>query len=487
VKQRPPRGIARFDSAAAMAQAIGSFLHGRDVTSLSGSPVLDKAMPLVNHLPRRAAEWVYSVGGMTEGVNGDRIGDIDFDAVAAWIVDLNPARSYPAAFIGSSNGALVHVAAALGVPWLPQTFLCPVRRPWSDPDDAKGAFEAGRLITDSLLKTQPGVAVHQMHDANQDRLMLKMMSYFRLKYRSLPMAYRDFLVRCLPRGSTLYVDECTRTWPVTRTSERSVFQFGAVGGLEAEDYFQDSDRLRAYFARYHARRAHWEPPEPNDTAPEAEWGFEPALLKDLFELAEACGWRLVRIRFEDPEKFSLLTTEIYSAWYQNLGYEPTRLMVETFVLLDPYRTLRLRALPLWLLFCVERSVRVLDNFLDGQPFDEIDLMLFSHGTEGVGLAQAEDWRRLLARARRRGRFLGVDEQRYPRDFATFIRFHQALAQLGLPFDVPPSLPLKRFEALVRARGAPFGVSIDEAELGFGKEYPGEHADADRGTERRRIH
>src|SRR4029434_1955466 len=119
------------------------------------------------------------------------------------------------------------------------------------------------------------------------------------------------------------------------------------------------------------------------------------------------------------------------------GCEPTRLIVESFVLLDPYRTLRLRALPLWLLFCVERSARVLDDFLDREPpFDEIDLMLFSHGTEGVGLAGIEDWRTLLGRARRKGRFLGVDEQRFPRDFATFIRFHHALAELGLPFELP---------------------------------------------------
>ncbi len=66
---RSPSGIARFDSAAAMVQAISSFLHGRDLASLSGSPLLDRAMPMVNHLPRRPSEWVYSIGGMTEAVS----------------------------------------------------------------------------------------------------------------------------------------------------------------------------------------------------------------------------------------------------------------------------------------------------------------------------------------------------------------------------------------------------------------------------------
>ena len=461
-----PPGIARFDSAAGMAKAIGACLQGRDVTSLSESPMMDKMMPLVNFLPSRAAEWIYSIGGMTEAVSPHRIKKMDFDAIATWITRLFPLHSYPAAFIGSSNGALTHLAAALGIPWLPQTFLCPVRRPLSDPDDPKEAFLQGQRITEELLKAQPIMAIHQMHDANQDRLMLKMMSYFRLKYRSLPAAYHDLLIRCLPRGATIYVDECTRSWPVTRTSDRSFFQFGAVGGMEAAEYFRGSERLRAYFRHYRVSRDRWDPPEPNDVAPEAEWGFDQALLGDISALADACGWRVLRLRFEDPEALSLLTTAIYREWYQSLGFEPTRLLAENFILLDPHRALKLRALPLWLLFCVERSSQLLSDFLDEQPpFDEIDLLLFSHGTEGVGLAHIDDWRRQLARARREGRFLGVDERRYPRDFATFGQFHRALAALGPSFDPPNRLSLEMFEALVRTLGPAKSVILESANEG----------------------
>jgi hypothetical protein len=454
-----PSGIARFDSAAAMAQAVGAFLHGHDVASLSGSPLLDRTMHIVNHLPRRARELAYSIGGMTEAIAPGRVGQMPFGEISEWITGLSPRRPYPAAFIGSSNGALVHLAAALGAPWLPQTFLCPVRCPWSDPDDAQNAFAQGRGIVEAFLKAQPTMAVHHMHDPNQDRLMLKTMRYFRLKHRALPAAYRDFLVRHLPPGATLYVDECSRAWPVTRTSERSVFQFGAVGGMEAEEYVSGSDRVRAYLARYRVQRTGWDPPEPNDVAPEAEWGFDQSLLGEIKTLAAAQGWRLVRLRFEDPEALSLLTAAIHRAWYHDLGDEPTRLIVDSFVLLDPYRTLRLRALPLWLLFCVEQSACVLQQFLDETPLlDEIDLMLFSHGTEGVGVVDIDDWRRLLGRVRR-GRFLGVDEARYPRDFATFIRFHEALTGLETPFDLPPPLSLKRFETLARRCGPALGIEV----------------------------
>ncbi|MBO0754239.1 MAG: hypothetical protein J2P54_00125 [Bradyrhizobiaceae bacterium] len=455
-----PPGIARFDSAAAMVQAIGAFLNDHDVTTLSGSPLLDRAMPAINRLPQRMRERVYSIGGMTEAVSHAALDTLDYDAITGWIAGLLPRRTYPAAFVGSSNGALVHLAAAIGAPWLPQTFLCPVRGMGSDPDDALTEFTRGRAVTRSILAAQPEVSVHHMLDPNQDRLMLKMMSYFRLKYRRLPRAYRDFLIRCLPRGGTLYIDECTLRWPVTRTSDRSVFQFGAVGGLEPEEYLRGSGRVRNYLARYNVNRTAWDPPLPDDTAPEAEWGFEPALLEEVASLACAKGWRLMKIEFENPEALSLLAASIYMAWYRELGHEPTRLLVDSFVLLDPYRTIRLRAVPFWLLFCVERSATVLEQFLDRRPpFDEIGMMLFSHGTDSVGVASIDRWRRLLARARRSGYFIGVDEHRYPRDFATFTRFHYDLAKLGLPFDVPAPMSPDQFDQLACGLGPGLGVRI----------------------------
>ena len=456
------RGIARFDSATCMAQALALFLHGRDVATLSGSRWLDMAMPSINLLPKQLREWIYSIGGMTEAVSAAQVQHIDFDGIAQWIVEAFPQRSYPAAFIGSSNGALVHLAAAIGSPWLPQTYLCPVRRLTSDPDDAQGEFVRGQHIVEAFLKAAPHATVHHMHDPNQDRLMLRTMSYFRLKHRALPRHYRDFLIRSLPRGATLYVSECTRSWPVTRTSERSVYQFGAVGGLKSEEYFRSGEGVRGYFARYGVSRTQWDPPTPNDVAPEAEWGFEPALCGELLALARSQGWRLVRLSFEDPEAMSFLTATIHREWYRDMGYEPTRLIVENFVLQDPYRTLRLRAVPFWLVFCVERSASVLREFLDSEPaFDEIGLMLFSHGTEGAGVAPIAEWRRLLSRARRSGYFLGVDEARFPRDFATFIRFHRALTELGMPFELPPSLSLRRFEELVRQHGSRYGIRMDD--------------------------
>lgn len=455
----PPPGIARFDSAAAMAQASAAFLHGSDFASLSGSAVMDRLMPLANRLPRRPREWVYAGGGATEAIGARRASRLPLEGICQWLVGLFPRRTYDAAFIGSSNGALVHLAAAIGAPWLPQTFLCPVRRLGADPDDAQEGFAFGRRIAEALLAAHPHIGVHHMQDPNQDRLMLRTMSYFRLKQRRLTAAFRDFLARWLPPGATLYVADCRSRWPVTRTGERSVFQFGAQGGLTAEEYLHGGPRVRTFLARYGARRDRWTPPEPNDVAPEAEWGFDPALLDDLRPLAHTMGWRLRHVRFEHAEQLSWLAAAIYRDWYRANGTSPARLLVDSFVLMDPHRTVRLSAIPFWLVFATMPSAETLARYLDTVPDPpEVDIMLFSHGTESAGLAPIETWRALAAR-RVCGRLLGVDEARYPRDFATFTRYHRALEELRPLHEPPPPLPVPLFEELVATHGPRFGVEL----------------------------
>ncbi|MGH8419591.1 MAG: hypothetical protein ACRER8_20290 [Pseudomonas sp.] len=457
---RPPRGIARFDSAAAMVQALASALNDEPFTSPSQSPVVDKLMLLLNGMPRKSRERIYAFGGMAEGIGRRRASQLDFEAISEWVTGQYADRHYPAAFIGSSNGAMIHLAAAMKIPWLPQTFLCPVRALGNDPDYAQRAFEEGLGTVTNLLDADPRIAVHHMHDPNQDRLMLQQMTYFRLKFQRLPLAYREFLLRNLPRGATLYVNRCDRQWPVTRTGTRSVFQFGATGGATEAEYFDGSARVAEYLGRYGIPRTRWEPPRATEMAPEAEWGFDPALLEDLRELAEQRQWRLVEISYVEPEALSVPTAEIYKQWYAEQGVETKRLLVDSFLLSDPHTTLALRAVPLWLLFGVEPSAALLERYLtQTEGFDEVDLMLFSHGTEGVGLATMQRWQQALSKAAGVTRLIGVDANRYPRDFATFTRFARDLQQLKPRFQSPLPMSLDFFEPALQRHGEPWGIKM----------------------------
>ncbi|VEF11909.1 Uncharacterised protein [Pseudomonas fluorescens] len=457
---RPPRGIARFDSAAAMVQALAAALHDKAFTSPSQSTVMDRLMLILNALPSKSRELIYAFGGMAEGIGEGQARRLDIEAVSEWVAGQYPDRQYPAAFIGSSNGAMIHLAAAMKVPWLPQTFLCPVRAFGNDPDDAQRAFQEGLGTVANLLEADARIAVHHMHDPNQDRLMLQQMTYFRIKLQRLPLAYREFLLRNLPQGATLYVNRCNRQWPVTRTGKRSIFQFGATGGATEAEYFSGSLRIADYLARYNIPRTHWEPPKTTELAPEAEWGFDPALLEDLKELAEQRQWHLVEISYVEPEALSIPTAEIYRQWYGEQGVEAKRLLVGSFLLCDPHTTLSLRAIPLWLLFGVEPSAELLERYLaQAAGLEEVDLMLFSHGTEGVGLATMERWRQALGRAKAQARLIGVDPRRYPRDFATFTRFAKDLQRLKPRFDPPPPMNLDFFEQALQRHGEAWGIKL----------------------------
>ncbi|MEV2271149.1 hypothetical protein [Nonomuraea africana] len=57
------------------------------------------------------------------------------------------------------------------------------------------------------------------------------MTYFRVKLRRLPPAYRTFLEESLAPGATLVVSDCGLRWPTTSVGPRHVFQHGALGGV----------------------------------------------------------------------------------------------------------------------------------------------------------------------------------------------------------------------------------------------------------------
>jgi hypothetical protein len=102
------------------------------------------------------------------------------------------------------------------------------------------------------------------------------------------------------------------------------------------------------------------------------------------------------------------------------------------------------------------SAEALERYLDAEPaFDEINLMLINHGVEGIGLPSIGRWKEILSRATRSGRFIGVREALYPRDFGSFSRYHTQLKKrVSARYPLPGPLPLGRFsDFLDRSNGA----------------------------------
>ncbi|WP_433298725.1 alpha/beta fold hydrolase [Pseudonocardia sp. CA-142604] len=438
--------IAPFDSATVVLRAAATALHGHDLPALGAvprplAPLHERVLPLIDALPAPVREQVHRFGRGTKAVPPAELHAVSAEAVARWMVAQYPRRSYPVAIVGSTSGAMAHLAAALGAPFLPQTFLLPVARPDVGRDDPRGGMTAGIGPAELLLDANPEVALHHTHDPDQDRLSQARMTYFRLKRRRLGAAFTGFLTETLPPGATLLVADCRLRWPVTRLGDQHVFQFGASRGTSSAE-FRSKSECRG-----------WDVPPADEEAPEAEWGFDAALGDDLAALAAARGWRLRRVAFDEPAALSPLIADLYRWWYLRRGRPAQRLLVESFVRLDPHLALATGSVPYWSQFPVERSADALERYLDHtEPFDEILMTLFPPGTEEAVVAPAKRWRDLMGRARRRGAFLGIDPDAFSRDTSGVGRFHRELSALPR-VDPPAPLTLSELGVFLSERSS----------------------------------
>nr|ADN15162.1 conserved hypothetical protein [Gloeothece verrucosa PCC 7822] len=455
-----PPYIADFDSASAMLRATAAYLRGEDFPGLGiTSPAVEPLFSLVNQLPRPLQEFIYTTGSANEGIPPERLKDTRIEVVAQWMVNQYPLKEYPAVAIGSSSGAMVHLYAALGIPWLPQTFLVPVKHPGLDPDEPKKYLEWGKKYAPAFLEANPEIVLHQMHDPNEDRLTSQGMTYFRVKRLRLGTAFERFIENSLPQGGTIFLVECQNSWPTTQVSERHIFQFGAVGGMNSQEFLYGSERVAEYIQRYHPSQQKWDAPEPDAESPEAEWGFRPELAEDVERFARERGYRVRRIVFDEPAYPSPFVAELYRWWYKQQKILTNRLLIESFVLLEPFWMLQTGSIPFWLTFNKQPSLDwLLDYLKSSQSYNEIYMMLFSHGVESVGLVSIEQWRAVLARAKEKGDFIGVDQDKYPRDFASMIRYYTDLKRtISQRYPLPEPLTLEQLDQFISEQGQQFPV------------------------------
>lgn len=465
MRQPSPRFIANFDSASAMLRALAASLHGRDFPALGTPLALRPIMVAANELPRGARETLYTWAGWTEACAPSRLDRVRAESIARWMTSLYPRRRYPAVMIGASNGALIHLCAALGIPWLPQTWLIPVRHPGLDRDEPRASLRWGTEPGRRLLEANPELALHHMHDAIQDRLMIQWMAYFRVKRLQLGWAYEKFLRDSLGFGGTIFVAECRYRWPVTRLSRRHVFQHGAAGGLSPDEYVAGSKRVEAFLQRQRSPWRRWVSPVPNDDAPEAEWGFAPQIWNSITAFAKRHRCRVRLIIFDDPDDASPFVADLYRWWYASHGLRADRLVIDSFILMDPCRTIRVGAVPFWTKFSVEPSARAAERYLEkSDPFDTIAAMMFSHGVDSIGLATVARWREIVGHARRYGTLLGVDPQKFPADFGTFARYQAALRELGLR-PAPPTLTLAELDSFIAQSRGQYAIDWREGPFG----------------------
>lgn len=87
--------------------------------------------------------------------------------------------------------------------------------------------------------------------------------------------------------------------------------FGATSGATEQKYLRGGPRMREYLHRYGKRLSRWVPSEPNELAPEGEWGFDRSLVDDIVSLGARMTLRIIEIRFSEPESLGFVAASAY--------------------------------------------------------------------------------------------------------------------------------------------------------------------------------
>ncbi|WP_238447249.1 hypothetical protein [Micromonospora sp. 4G55] len=440
-RARVARLVTDFDSSVNMVRALGRFLRGKDHRGMSVGPGSARLADALSALPAPLRRRMFIEMGALQGIPLDRVGQVRAEDLAYWATRQYPDGPYPAVVIGAASGGGLHLAAALGAPYLPQTVLVALRDRTSHPDDPTGAMRAIAPLAARVARDNPDLAVYHMHDPAQDRPMLERMAYLRLKRLRLGPTYERFLAERLIPGGTIILLECSRDWRTTQVADRTYFQFGALGGVPEEEYFNGRERIAEYLARQGSPHRRWQPPQPDTRRPEAEWGFDPALRPDVEHLAKRYGYRLRRLVTAEPQQLSPFVADLYRWWYHRRGLPGNRLLAESYVQWDPLWVLRHGAVPFWLRFNMTPSYEDLRRYLDGAaPYDHIHINLFSQGLCSPGVVPTKQWRDLAdSRAHISGGLIGVDEQAYPVDAGSTLRYQPAYQALPPRHPLPPPL------------------------------------------------
>lgn len=416
------RAVADYDSASVLHASVAAALHRRPFPHLGNPPVAALTMRAAGRLPRPLLRRAYARIGGSEGLRPEVLARVDFDAIAEGFTEPYDQRQYPAVVVGSSNGAVAQLAAAMQAPWLPGTALVPVRR-IGEPDRPDQAMEFGARVAPAMLEANPGVALHQMHDPAQDALMVSRVAYFRTKWLQLPAAYERFLTQRLELGAPVLLVDDHLSWPVTRVGERHVFQTGGCSGLTPDEHL----------SRPHA-------PAADEQAPEAEWGSEPSFSAAVRAWCAEHGHPCTVIRIEGPQEAAHPVAEVLRAWTRERGGAADRLITPSFVLGDPWRTIATGRVPFWTFFPVQDALASLDHHLSASaPYRVVDVMLFQHGVESPGRMTPRDAVDLVRSHGAIPRLMAVDPRRSPYDIGSLGRYGPVMRH---DRDAPiPFLPL----------------------------------------------
>ncbi|MEH0843825.1 hypothetical protein V6U81_15680 [Micromonospora sp. CPCC 205711] len=451
------RVVAVGSTARVLVAAAARALRGVDCADLGHPSPLSRFAPAPEAVRRAAAARAAGRVALTEA----QAAEVDAERVARWIVDQYPRRRYAGVVLGSPHAAAVHLAVALGVPWLPAAFEMSAHWKRGAVDQPRAALDHGAALAARLLAGNPDLHVRQVHcPASRGPLAGATVS-LTARWRALPAAYARFLADRLEPDAPVLLIRDARTWPVLDEGRGHSFQLGCPSsGLEPVDFHPDSHALRQVLRSAGGDGARWEPPEVSSAREDAEHGVEEGFSAAVRQWTQRHGRHLHQVLFPQPGALSAATADLYRRWLRAAGKTGDRLVVECGRLLDPWQVVRAGLVPYWCENATRASVEGVEWWLAGsEPFSSVDVLPESPGMRSPALAGLPQWLAVAAFGRRRRALDRTAARGYPVASVPTRRATEVLRNQPYDLPVPPPLTVGAALAGLRDTGAALGLAV----------------------------
>ena len=432
--------VEGFDSGTRVVREVAEALTGEGRSILECYPWGSRAfLGLVSLFPEATRIALIEWGmRLSVGHAARDAGHVDVDALFRWCVALYPdERRYEAIVVGSPNGAVAHLAALLGAPFLTTSFGLAFRHPTMDADDAAAYVSSARSAVRAIRSANPqsGYKLIAHYDPLHDRSLVEVAAFVRLKLTELPATYAAFIDRHLSPDGRLILIDCSYPWPQLVFGDGDFLQMGGLGGVAPETYLE-----------------RWPSEHPVAVRRESEWGCPEGFADSVCRWAEDRGIGVVEIRFDHPWTYSLLARDAYLAC---AGVRQDHLLIDCFNHLNPRTNVETGIPALWLPFNTVDGPALVESALRDETFERILFAPLPSFANSPDTAPLDAWIDLL------GRFgsvepFGIGPRLYPADPLAPFRFADRMANLRkeMGLDRPLRLDVERLMALVAEREAP---------------------------------
>ena len=430
---------SRESSSPLVTRSVAAALNDEIIPGYEFSWLERLGLRILGHFPSGLAQVVVPYAQRSSGIDPRVAADItSAELISNRLKDYRHLEGkFPSVVLGvAQGGATAHLARLLNAPFLPQAFVLTLRG-GSPRGDVQQYFQLSKNLAAQITSRNPEFISIQHFDPVHDGWLTRSLNHLRLKFVEMPEAYRIFIrSHVVPGGDVIYLDGGA-TWLRQKVGIRNYFQAGGWGDIPAEEFFSGSERLTQYSTQEKLTSSSWRLPEYEiENGPESEWGSEVGLAQSLEEFCLHEGYRFFRIRFEDPNHFSLLAFLAYRQFLQEQGVNPTGAVVEMFSQFDASIVHQAGLLPIWLIFNTGDSLEFLKWMLTQVPIDlPVFFSALSTFSKTPDMVVWEDWTTALAG--RQWINAGARGSHYPADTLALLDWKKPLLQfLSISKDRP---------------------------------------------------